>query len=54
MPVVDGNNRCIGLVDLLDMSALLLQIFHDDYPKPNFQDEEHLKKVLEKVKKNLL
>jgi len=51
MPVVDGNNKCIGLVDLLDMSALLLQIFHDDYPKPNFQDEEHLKKVLEKVKK---
>jgi len=51
IPVADGNNKCIGLVDLLDMSALLLQIFHDDYPKPNFQDEEHLKKVLEKVKK---
>jgi len=51
MPVVDGNDKCIGLVDLLDISALLLQIFHDDDPKPNFQDEEHLKKVLEKVKK---
>lgn len=51
IPVVDGNNKCIGLVDLLDISALLLQIFHEDYPKPNFQDTEHLKKVFEKVRK---
>jgi CBS domain-containing protein len=52
IPVVDANNKCIGLVDLLDMSALLLQIFYEDYPKPNFQDGEHLKKVLEKVRKS--